>query len=264
MADNMSFLPEDYLAKRLARRTNIICLSLFGIVALGLWATFFVDRAQRQEVADRLDLVNKEFEEAAKRLQQLEDLQAKKLEWSRKAQVAAVLIERVPRTLILSELVNYMPGTLSLQDFHLKTEMLKASSAPASRVQLEKAKNTKKAAAAAAAKAGQEVPVEAPKAKVALEMTGYAPTDVEIAEYITALSGHAMFRDVSLKFSEQSKIADREMRKFGLAMTLNTDLDLRQIDPLKVARNLKMDPMGTNVKLTPLPGVSATPVSDSH
>ncbi len=261
MPENMSFLPEDYLARRMARRTNIICLTLFVIVGAGLVATYFVDQAQRLGVHERLAAVKQEKQEAAERLKQLEELQARKQEWTRKAQVASVLIERLPRTLVLSELVNHMPQTLSLLDLQLKTEVSKVTPPPASRVQAERAKNARRSRKADAGKGGEGV-IEAPKLKVSMDLTGVAPTDVEIAEYITALSAHPMFTEVSLKFSEQSKVEDRDMRKFGLMLVLNGDMDLRQIEPLKVARGLKMDPMGGKVELTPNPMVPVTPASD--
>lgn len=260
MAQNMSFLPEDYLHKRLARRTNVICLTLFGIVTVGLWAAFTVDRAQRQDVRDRLAAVSAQFEEAAKRIEQLEELQAKKQQWTRKAQVAAMLLERVPRTLVLAELVNRMPQSLSLLDFQLKTEVSKTTPPPVSRVALERSKTKAKQAA-------EEPAVQVPQTEVTLEMTGVAPTDMEIAEYITALGSHPMFTDVSLKYAEQSKVEEREMRKFALTMRLNQDIDFRDHEPLKVARDLKMDPMGSKVKITPAVPQATVPVTtagDSH
>lgn len=257
MAENMSFLPEDYVEKRLARRTNVICLTLFAIVAVGLWATYFVDLARRDEARSRLAEANEQFERAAQQIQQFEELQARKDEWTRKAQVAAVLVERVHRTILLSELINHMPQSLGLLEFTLETETIKTSAPPASKLQLERAKKSAKAAA----KKVEEPVIDAPKMKVKMDLTGVAPTDVEIAEYITALSSHPLFREVSLKFSEQSKVEDREMRKFGLSMVLNTDLDMRQIEPLKVARDLKMNPMGTKVQISP--DVPVSPVMNS-
>ena len=33
---NMSFLPDDYVEQRIERRTNVICLLLFVVVAAGI------------------------------------------------------------------------------------------------------------------------------------------------------------------------------------------------------------------------------------
>ena len=41
-----SFLPEDYLAQKTERRTNLICLTLFAIVMLGVFAAFWITNRQ--------------------------------------------------------------------------------------------------------------------------------------------------------------------------------------------------------------------------
>ena len=54
---------------------------------------------------------------AAQRIEQFNQLQGQKEKMLRKAKVTSVLIERIPRSVILAELINHMPGTLSLLEF---------------------------------------------------------------------------------------------------------------------------------------------------
>lgn len=246
MAENTSFLPEDYLEKRVTRRTNIICISLFVVVMVGVVAAFLVTDRQRSEIKAQQASVNKQFEEAAKRLEQLEQLQAQVRQMKHKAKVTSVLVERVPRTLLLAEVVNHMPAQLSLLEFDLKTEVTKAPPArTAMQRQTSKSKAKKKEAEADA-----EFLIEVPETEVTVKMVGVAPTDVEVAQFITAMSNHPLFHGAILQYSEQTTVAEREMRKFGIEMRLAQDVDLRTVQPTMVKRDLKMDPMSGTIQIT--------------
>ena len=85
----MSFLPEDYLEKKLQRRTNFICFGLFCIVITAVVAAYVVTDKQRADVQADLERVNTEFADAAKRLDQLDQLQQRKARMIRKAKVTA-------------------------------------------------------------------------------------------------------------------------------------------------------------------------------
>ena len=86
----MSFLPEDYLERRNQRRTNVISLSLFVVVMSGVIAAFLVTDKKRIEVRAQKQQIDTDFAEAAKRLQQLDQLQERKQQMMRKAKVTAV------------------------------------------------------------------------------------------------------------------------------------------------------------------------------
>ena len=260
MPDNMSFLPEDYLEKRVAKRTNLICLSLFAVVMVAIGAAELFGRAQDADVRRRLADVTQQYEDAARKLEQLDQLQQQKQQMIRKARVASVLVERVPRTLMLSELVNHMPATLSLLELNLDTATLKATAPPRSQLKARKDKKTKEAASA-------DGEVEAPRTEIRLNLVGLSPTDVEVAQFITALSAHPMFKDVTLQYSEQTKVDEREMRKFSIGAVLNQDMDPRGIEPTRVARDLKMNPMSDELRITAgatVPSIPVVPAADSH
>lgn len=257
MAKNTSFLPEDYLDKRAARRTNVVCLVLFILVMGGVVGAFFVTGMKRTEVRALQAQVNRQFEEAAARLEQLEDLQARKEEMLRKAKVTSVLVERVPRTLLLAELINHMPATLSLLEFELETKVVRSGPQPRTSLEREKARLAKQA----------EPEVQVPETEVTLSLIGVAPTDVEVAQFMTSLSKHELFNDVGLQFSEQTTINDQPMRKFRLALQLRQEVDVQEIEPTKIARQLKQNPMDDQIRIdgsgqfVPT-GQAAVPVSD--
>ena len=47
---NASFLPEDYLALKAERRTNLISLTLFGLVMNSVVGAFFVNNKQAPQI----------------------------------------------------------------------------------------------------------------------------------------------------------------------------------------------------------------------
>ena len=238
----MSFLPEDYLERRNQRRTNVISLSLFVVVMSGVIAAFLVTDKKRIEVRAQKQQIDADFADAAKRLQQLDKLQERKQQMMRKAKVTAVLLERVPRSMLLAELINNMPTTLSLLSMDLDTKAVKNPRANVTTA-MERARNKK-----ANAMAGVNMPpIEA--TEVSIGMTGVAPTDVQVAQFMTALGQTAMFADVNLVYSEEMTVNERTMRKFAINMSLNNAISVYEMEPILVPRALKQNPMANTIHI---------------
>ena len=62
MANNTSFLPEDYLEKRIERCTNLICLGLFVVVSAATIGAFYVRDFQVIAVRKQHKSINDQFE----------------------------------------------------------------------------------------------------------------------------------------------------------------------------------------------------------
>ncbi|MEX2214155.1 MAG: PilN domain-containing protein [Phycisphaeraceae bacterium] len=243
MAD-MSFLPEDYLDKRAQRRANVICVVLFVVVVTGVLGAFYVGGRQQSEVKEQLDTINTRFAEAEMRLVQLDELERRKAQMMRKAKITGALLERLPRSLVLSQLINNMPPTVSLLELELETSLAKKSTA-ISRTSLDKAK------AAAKKKAADSEPdmPEIKPTQVSVNLLGLAATDVDVAQYMTDLKNSPLFLSVNLGFSEEIKIDDVSMRKFRIETIINQDIDLRDYEPVMVKRDLKQNPMSGTVNI---------------
>jgi len=235
---DMSFLPEDYLEKRAQRRTNFISIVLFVVVMGGVIGAYMVTNEKRDNVRRRLAQVNEEYRTRYEQLAQLKQLQASKDQMIRKAKVTSVLIEPVPRTIILSEMTNKMPRTLSLLEMEMETKVLHR---PRPATKLERAKQRKQAKAD-----GEEMP-ETPPTEVRVDLTGVAPTDLEVSEFMTALKLCELFGQVNLVTSEETVIENEKMRRFRLEFVVNQDINLHDYEPTRVKRDLKFDPMGERV-----------------
>ena len=101
-----SFLPEDYLRRRGERRAIVISLSLFLIVTMGIVGAFFVTYRQRTVVERRQQEINKEYALENQKIEQLTKLEEQIKEQRDRAEVATALIEKVPRSIMLAELIN--------------------------------------------------------------------------------------------------------------------------------------------------------------
>ncbi len=245
MPKNMSFLPEDYLEKRIQRRTNLICLTLFILVMGAVAAAFFVTDRQRTEVRQQQRQVQQDFVEAAKRIEQLEQLQRRKQQMIRKAKVTSALIETVPRSVVLAELINNMPTSLSLLEFSMDTKVLHVPTS--AQTALERAKQTKsKSKNKKEEDAIDEVEIK--PTEITFQLLGVAPTDVQVAQFMTSLGRSPLFNDVALIFSEQVAVDRQEMRRFRIDLKLNQDVDMRSLSPKRVRRGLLQNPMADTVE----------------
>ncbi len=239
---NTSFLPQDYLERKLAVRTNVICLTLFGVVLTGVVAAWLVQGRQLDEVRDLQASTDARFEQAATLIEQVDQLRGKKAQMIAKAEVTATLVERTPRNLILSQIVNAMPPTVSFQDLKLETRVLPTATRP--RTSMQRARLEQ-----AAAEEPEDL-APAPTQTTVL-LTGYAPTDIEVSEASTHLAMHPLFQSAEIKSTEEVRVEGLSMRSFQILITIDPDAEAAQIEPRLVARDPKQNPMGKELNIDP-------------
>jgi Tfp pilus assembly protein PilN len=253
-SNDLSFLPEDYVERRKEHRTNLICLTLFVVVLVGVVGAYFVTTRQRSEVRVLRQQVNAAYTEAGRRIEQLEKLQQQGQQIMNKAQVTVTLVEKVPRTFLLADMINRMPQSLSLLEAKLTS---KAGKPPVIAVM-----DPKKSAMANAKKKAEPRPEDLlpPPQVVSLTLVGVAPTDVQVAQYIASLGRSPMFQDVNLVYSEETKIELTPMRKFRIEMTLSDKADARTLEPLVAGQKPSRNPLKTDLISAP---PSASPAGKS-
>ncbi|MEM8781815.1 MAG: PilN domain-containing protein [Planctomycetota bacterium] len=248
MTMNASFLPEDYLARKMARRSNIVCVSLFAVVLTGVMATYFVKQRQLNVAADENAKANARVDAEATKIDQATKLQKQHQEMMLRGAITSALVDPVDKSNVLAELINHMPASLSLTELELETEVVREKKPAASamdRAARAKARSRKlKEEDAAPA-------IEIPETQVVMTMTGVAPTDVEISQYMSALGDHMLFDDVVLVFSEQHKMHDTQLRKFKIELNLAEGLTMAELEPTRVNRELTQDPVGEAMQITP-------------
>ncbi len=244
-----SFLPEDYVEKKAENRNLAIAVFLFVVVTLGVVAAFFVTNRQWTSVKARQHEINQAYATETKKIEQLKELEAQKAEMLDKAEVTTALIEKVPRSILLAEMINRMPQNLTLTELNLKSKRV-IEAKPKEKPAPSTAKPRSLASArpgAGGAKSNEPLPApkpQAPKYEFKLEILGLAGADEEVADYHRALSDCPLLDKVEILYSGDVKISDVNMRKFRIEASLRGNADARHIEPLQVPR------------LPPRPGVA--------
>lgn len=241
MATQNSFLPEDYLDRKIARRTNLICVGLFMVMIAAIGAAFYVQNRQDQGTRAELVEVNNTFTKRADQLRQIKELQQQQQQMIDKARVVQQLIERVPRSIILAEMINDMPPALSLLEFDLDT---KAAPTPRSLTALDRAKAKQQADADKEAGKIEIVPRE-----VTITIEGIAEKEKQITEFMAHLTHHPLFDTVGLQFIEKDTIEKTDLFRFGITMRLNQEVLIERSAPQELERSLTQDPLADNIQI---------------
>src|SRR6185436_1057254 len=114
-----SFLPQDYVARKAEMRANLICLGLFGVVMFCVVAAFFVTNRQWLQVRRNQQAITTQYTQEAIKIEQLKQLEKQKNEMMEKAEITTALIEHVPRSILLAELITRMPDDITLLELTL-------------------------------------------------------------------------------------------------------------------------------------------------
>ncbi|MGB0768616.1 MAG: PilN domain-containing protein [Phycisphaeraceae bacterium] len=257
MATPNSFLPEDYLDRKIARRTNLICVGLFLVMIAAIGAAFYVQNRQDSGTRAELVEVNNAFTQRAEQLRQIKELQDRQQQMIDKAKVVRQLVERVPRSIILAEMVNNMPPALSLLEFDLQT---KAAPAARTLTALDRAKAKQQKD-----KDKDAGKVEIVPRQVLVEIEGISKLENQITEFMGNLTHHPLFTAVGLEFIEKDAIDKTELFRFRIQMELNQSVLIERSAPEDLKRDLIQDPLAESIQinpqgdLTPAQGVANTP-----
>lgn len=218
----VNLLPRDYLKRRRQRRADLLLLVLFGAVMLGVVsATILSERSWRHtvKVAERVD---QSYAEAAKLIDQLQQLQAQKQTMLRKAEDTASLMERVPRSYLLATATNALPTEACLTGFHLTVE----------KVEHKPPQPNPKAPGAPTAKFQSTAARRFPGSvttQVHVEATGLAGTDVDVARFIANMAANPLVESADLVYSEERLIEDEiPVRGFQVNIMLKPGADVTE------------------------------------
>jgi Tfp pilus assembly protein PilN len=250
--NQLSFLPDDYLERKAQRRTNVICAGLFLIVMIAIGSAFTVSERSTRDIDQRHDAKEREFTAEARRIQQAEKMQEKQRTMSRQAELAASLLEKVPRSFLLAEFTNALPPGASLVDFVMESKVKNGT--PSTKVPPGTPSSTafQQRQAAAAAKKGAADAKDGsagsqPEVKtydVTMKLTGIAYTDVQVAQFIRKLNESKMLSEVNLLITDQFDKDGEQLRKFQIECKLDPRAEITPGDSNKtVAVELK-EPIG--------------------
>lgn len=219
----INLLPADYVTHRSHRRANGLCLALFGAVMAGIVGAYLASEQNYQHTRDILVRVEREYADAARLIDEMQQLKVRKAALYRKAEQAASLQERVPRSYLLGVLTNACPQYVSLSKTNLQYVLI-ATRTP---------KTTAKFAAMAQGRSS-----EPPNRFLNIQVTGTANTDLAVAKFIANLASNPLFSSVDLTFSRRKLIGQRKtpVREFRVNVRLKRGMDVLEIMPRHTAQ----------------------------
>lgn len=246
-AARRSFLPEDYIERRTESRTNMFAVSLFAIVAFCVVAAFLVTSRRWHDVKQQQEQINVRYAQAAKDIEQLKELESKREALLQKAELTTALIERVPRSILLAELINRMPLDTTLLELEVKSTRIADEPPPepkgakkGAKKDAKSSKNDSKTARRSkdgSAESDEPKPViSAPRFKTSVMLIGVASTHNSVAHFVAELQKCPLLREVELKFSEKAVIEERELNRFRIECQIKQEADARRIEPLAAPR----------------------------
>jgi Tfp pilus assembly protein PilN len=217
---NIDFVPNDYFQQRESNRANILFMVLFAILMTAIATTFALIKIRQKLAAREMAAVEAEMQKAQKQIDQLDEVKRKYHNLKETADMAAALIEQVPRSVLLAELINKLPEGVSLVQFEMETEKRNNYRSTRNISQYKKKSANKPDSDNVEDHLEQQI-----------EITGIAPSDIEVANYIAALTESLLLADVALVESKEHKNKEgQNFREFKLEALMGHDIELTKTD----------------------------------
>lgn len=222
--NQLSFLPDDYLEGKRQRRTNVVCgillVAILGSVLAGFGS---IESSLRKAESEHAE-IDKQYADAAKRIEQVRQMQEKQRKMAHQAELTASLLEKVPRSFLLAEITNAMPAGVSLMDVRLESRVRASQQAAATgKTQFE----MKKAAMDAAGKKPAAPAAQAKLYDVSMKVMGVADNDVQVAQFMARLNQSKLLKDVNLVISDEYTLNESKMRKFEIDLTVDPAAEIQ-------------------------------------
>ena len=228
-----SFLPAEYVKGKSQVRANIIALLLFTLVLAGVVGAFVVNHQRWNRVHQEQKLVAREFEDEASKIKQLEDLEAQRIDLIERAEIVTALKDRVPRSVLLGEIVRSIPTgmTLTLVDLdgeRVKVVVPKVDKSKGSKARTLKGKSVGKGKDASAP--DKPAKVLPPKFKFSLSIEGIAENNELVTDFFSSLKSSPLFGDAELPYINETTLDKQKFRKFKITMNLLANADARLVE----------------------------------
>ena len=230
-----SFLPESYVANKAQARTNALGLFLFVVVLVGVVGAFMVTNQRWESVRHEQAAINSLYEEEAAKIDQLKALEAQRQELVAKAEVTTALVDRVPRSVLLAEIVTRMPEPITILEFELESTRVKPT-APA--------KDSGKGAPAVktiSSKSGSKKPAakpeppkpQPPRFQTSLSIIGVASANNDIADFLAGLKACTLLASVEIEYIRETRMDELDLRKFRIKAAVAEKADAADLESVE-------------------------------
>jgi hypothetical protein len=224
---NINFVPDDYAQSNESRRTNLIYLVLFAVVMTALGGSFASIKIRQRACRTSEELINVRMNEIQEAIKQFEELQAKKRDMMKTALTTMDLLEPVPRSILLASLTNNLPPGVSLSEVYLVQKQPKQNTVVA---QTSKYQAQKTASQTDSQPKSNEPENPEKLLETQIDISGIAPSDLQVASYIEQLSDSSLLDNVALVESKEYIHQGSTLRQFKLSAMLRKNVHLTKED----------------------------------
>ena len=227
-----SFLPAEYVKGKGQVRASLMAMLLFVLVLGGVVGAFVVNHQRWRKVHLEQTAVEAAFHDEASKIEQLKALEKQRNELLERAEIVTALKDRVPRSVLVGEIVRGIPDGVTLTRIDLEGERVKPP-APKEEPKKKSAKGslTKKGIGSGKDEEKDKEPekVLPPKFTFSMSIAGVSSNNDEIADFLKSLNASELFRDVELQYSDNATIDKREYRKFSITLRLAPKADAKML-----------------------------------
>jgi len=204
----VEFLPPWYTQFLRRRRTVFFqtWMTIGVALGLGLWM-FLADRNQRN-AENVMDALSAQIQQTSTQLAQMERLEQLRRQLRQQAEVLTKLGIHVEAGRLITKLAEAAPPSLSLLLLNIETDEIPVQLSAAERVGL---------------KDGARPPVDR---RLRVRLQGVAPTDVELAMFLTDVTAASYFERPALTYVKDRKEAGHVLREFELTFSINLNSPL--------------------------------------
>jgi len=218
MMTELDFLPDWYQVRQERRRGYFVFVWLGAclLTVMGLW--FYLANSHIGQCRADLHQLQKERNLVNEQLLKIDKLRVVRDDLTRKSQIADKLHHRPDVVHVTSRLIELTPDDVSLVELEFQTEKLKDSMPAGAPATPRRISSGRSSPAPATTRAPTSEAIG--RTRYLLKITGVAPVDVTIANFIARLSGSEAFTDVQMDYTKDVKRSGRLMRQFEVTCQL--------------------------------------------
>lgn len=207
--NDLSFLPDDYVASRARARATRLCGALLATAIITVAAAFTFAEQSLRDLRIEHAQVSEQFRRESERLRRLETIKRDQEAVAARANLSEALVEKAPRSELLADIKDSLPAGTALADFVMSSRVVVTPKTPEQLLAEKKANREKK--------------VAAPEPKIyetSVRITGIAYNDGQVAQFINAMTKSRYFKDVNLLVSREQQFDGQAVRRFELEMSV--------------------------------------------
>lgn len=197
----VNFLPASYIRKQERRQQIIRQAGLISVVVVLLVGWWMVQRGQTAAMQRYADTLEKSVLAQRDQMKVYAVLEAEQRDLLHRVKVQRQLAQPISHTQILATLTQVTPSSVAVTEMTIEHEQPRQSRS-----------RSKRQAAKQTAAASRDL--------LRMAFTGIAPSDLVIANLLTALKSHELFDDVKLRYARAIEVDGIAGRQFHMEVTV--------------------------------------------